>query len=72
MTKKTAGAYREMAQRIREMNRWRRGEGRYEEAGVDPPEPVKEWGMLLDEVAEVLEHLDEGLGRQGTRRRSKG
>lgn len=52
-----SGKYRSLANRLREMNKWRRGEGKYAEAGSEPPESPKDFGMLLDSAATVLENV---------------
>ena len=51
----SASDLRELAKRIRECNRWRRGEGKYGVPGCPPPETARQFGLLFDEVATVLE-----------------
>ena len=61
---------KEMAERLRRWNRWSRGEGEFgwhedPRANLPMPESPQELGMLLDEVAEVLERLGEASGKGG-------
>ena len=58
--------HKEQAARLRRWNRWRRGEGEYKFEGnpedyrpIPSPEEPKALGKLLDEIADVLERLDE-------------
>lgn len=48
-----------LARIIREMNRWRRGLGRYAEVGVEPPTAAQEWGVRLEEAALTLDAIGE-------------
>ena len=55
----------ELARELREYNQWRRGEGRYAEVGVPLEMSPKRLGEIIDEAAEVLEGVAQGVGLEG-------
>lgn len=46
-----------LAKHLREHNRWRRGEGKYEKAGVNSPITARQLGVVIDGASREIEKL---------------